>query len=80
MKIYAIKDTVVGGFMQPFIQKNDIQAKRSFGMAVNDGTSEVWRFYENMELYCLGEWNEETGVITPAVKFMCNGAAHRKEV
>ena len=37
LKLYAIKDTVQGEFMNPFLMRNKEEAKRAFGIAVNSG-------------------------------------------
>lgn len=72
-KVYAIKDTKVG-FMQPFIQPNDAVAVREFGNIVNSGNSMVSANYQDMELYCLGEYNQDTGKIVSEVEFIIKGA------
>lgn len=64
-KIYAIKDTLVG-FMTPFCQPNDAFAKRAFKNAVNDTKpNSVNQNPEDKELYLIGEFDEDTGAITP---------------
>lgn len=72
-RIYAIKDVKVG-FMQPFIQVNDAVAVREFTNIVNSGSSVVSANYTDMELYCLGSYNQDNGVITSDVSFVLKGA------
>lgn len=62
MKIFCIKDTKVG-FMQPFIQPNEVVAAREFGNLINNGSSVVSVNYQDMELYCLGTFNQVNGTI-----------------
>lgn len=72
-KIFAIKDTKVG-FMQPFIQPNEAVAVREFSNLVNAGNSVVSANYGDMELHCLGTYNQDTGVITSDVSYVIKGA------
>lgn len=71
--IYAIKDTKVG-FMQPFIQVNDAVAVREFTNIVNSGNSVVSANYTDMELYRIGSYNQDTGLIESKVDFVVKGA------
>lgn len=71
-KVYAIKDTKVG-FMQPFIQVNDDVAVREFKNIVNCGNSIVSANYQDMELYCLGSYNQDNGEIVSNVDFIIKG-------
>ena len=64
LKIYAIKD-VKAGFMNPFYLQNDEIAIRSFKKAANDVQSNaVNDFPEDKELWYLGTYDEDTGLIT----------------
>ena len=69
--VFAIKDTLVG-FMQPFIQLNKATAVREFKHIIN-GSSHVADNFENMELYSLGTFNQDTGELTSCVSFVCKG-------
>lgn len=71
--IYAIKDVKVG-FMQPFIQVNDGVAVREFRNIVNSSNSVVSANYTDMELYQLGTYNQDTGLIESNVSFLIKGA------
>ena len=71
LKIYAIKDTKVG-FMQPFYQANNAVAIRSFTNAVNEEqTNNINRNLDDMELWHLGEFNDDTGEIKSELTFLC---------
>lgn len=69
--IYSIKDVKMG-FMTPIYQKNDAVAIRDLSNVVNDKTNKsfISENYEDVELYKLGEFDEETGEIIPEVKFI----------
>ena len=70
LKIYSIKDTKVG-FMQPFYQANQAVAIRAFNNAVN--AKEINNINQNaddMELWELGEFDDQTGEIKSEVKYV----------
>lgn len=71
--IYCIKDTKVG-FMNPFVQPNDAVAVREFANLVNsNGSSVVSVNYQDMELYKLGSYSQDTGVIESDVEYLVKG-------
>lgn len=71
LKIYAIKDTKVG-FMQPFYQANNAVAIRSFTNAVNaEQTNNINQNLDDMELWHLGEFNDDTGEIKSDIQYLC---------
>ena len=73
MKIYAIKDTVAGVFNLPFYQKNNAVAIRALTQAVNSNeNNEIKQNVGDLQLYCLGELNQETGDITANIEFIIN--------
>ena len=70
--IYAIKDVKVG-FMQPFMQVNDGVAVREFRNIVNSHNNLVSTNYTDMELYKLGEYSLDTGLIESEVSYLVKG-------
>lgn len=62
MNLYAIKDVKIG-FLTPFVQQNQEVAIRSFKAAINDVRSSIYSYPDDMELWNLGEFDEETGKI-----------------
>lgn len=78
--VYCIKDVKVG-FMNPFVQPNDAIAVREFGNLVNSpGTSTVSVNYEDMELYRLGSYCQDTGVISSCVEYLVKGVDVKRVV
>lgn len=74
LKLYAIKDTVQGEMMNPFLLRNAEEAKRAFRQAVNSkGDHQVSIYYKDMQLFELGEYDSNTGNITSNVEFVCSG-------
>lgn len=72
-KVYSFKDSVVGQFMNPFYQHNDNVALRTLSQAVNDSKPNVVNQNAgDIQLYCLGEYNDITGEIKSEVRFVAN--------
>lgn len=70
LKIYSIKDTKIG-FMQPFYQANQAVAVRAFNNAVNSKEiNNINQNLDDMELWELGEFDDQTGEIKSEVKFV----------
>lgn len=64
LKIYSIKDTKAG-FMNPIYLQNDEIAIRSIKKAANDvQPNAVNDFPEDKELWYLGTFDEDTGLIS----------------
>lgn len=71
--VYSVKDTKVA-FATPFYSHSDETAIRSFTEAVNSETpNAVKQFVEDKQLYRLGYFDDDTGVITSDVAFLVNG-------
>lgn len=80
LKIYAIKDTKVGEFMNPFYQRSKGEAVRSVSAAINaKEENHFTKFYNDYELWELGEFNLQTGVITSNIEHIIN-CAELKEI
>ena len=68
--LYAILDRVTGLFGQPFMQYNHSTAKRYFDYIMQQSQMVA----SDCVLYCVGEYNEQTGEIVPKTptEFVCN--------
>lgn len=64
MRIYSMKDVKIG-FANPFYQNSVEVAKRSFKNAVSDRQGNLYKIKDDLELWELGSFNEETGAIEP---------------
>lgn len=73
--IVSLKDTAVQVFITPFVAGSNAQAVRSLRDAVNDvsADSDVRRHPEDFELYQLGSYDEETGIVcaTNPIALIC---------
>lgn len=78
MEIYAIKDTKVG-YGQPFYLHNDQEAERAFRGLVKEPESNIGKWPQDYELWNIGQWDDELGVITTTgPKFMLSGMDCKK--
>lgn len=62
--VYAIRD-VHTGFLTPTFEVNDNVAMRNFNHAVNNSDSVLFTSMKDFDLYRIGEYDSETGRITP---------------
>lgn len=67
MKIYAIKDAKAALFGNLFLCVNDAVAQRQFQEQFKDSYIK-----EDLQLYCLGGYDTETGEISYEQKFIAN--------
>lgn len=67
--IYAVKDLAVQAYGTPFFVRAKGEALRSFQDEANkkDGQSAIAAHPEDYELYYIGEYNDESGTISPIV-------------
>ncbi len=68
IKLYSIKDTVAGVFGTPFLASSVGLAVRQFRYMMKNAPMVA----NDCALYCLGGYEQETGVITPEVTFIEN--------
>lgn len=65
MKIYAIRDNAIEAFGQPIFVRAQGQAIRSFIDECNNTESQLSKHPADYDLYYIGEYNDNTGEITP---------------
>lgn len=68
-KLYCVYDKVASVYNPPFVAENDSAAKRAFDNAMSKNP-----FANDMSLYALGEFNDDTDGSIAAIKpeFVCN--------
>ena len=71
MKLYSVFDKVSKVFQFPCAVENDEAAIRGFA-----GLADSYKFFPDLELYCVGSFNLETGVISPSdvPSLVCSGS------
>ena len=73
MEIYAIKDTKVA-YNLPFYQHNQAEAQRNFAAAVRDTNGIMSKNPADFELWKLGTYDDETGLIYGGQPcYICSG-------
>lgn len=69
MKIYCLRDRKVG-FLTPVLAESDELAMRDVQNALRRGTGTLIDTHpEDFSLYCIGNFNQETGEIVSAVPY-----------
>lgn len=62
--VYAVRDVKVG-FQTPHVQANDAVAVRGFESAVMQSQSELFTHAADFSLFKIGEYDADTGRLTP---------------
>ena len=63
--LFSVLDTKVGAYAAPFVCRTKGEAVRSFEQARRDSQSMVSKYPADYRLYCVGEWDENVGIIQP---------------
>lgn len=67
-QVFAVLDTKVGSFAQPFFAQNSAVALRMFLDAATDPNTQLGKHPEDFFLYRLGSFDEESGYLEALVK------------
>nr|QJB19888.1 MAG: nonstructural protein [Microvirus sp.] len=62
-KVFAIRDSKAEFFNQPFFQKTHGEAERNFKSLVKDDKSMIGKYPEDYDLYFIGEYDDQKGVL-----------------
>lgn len=68
LKIYSCFDRVSQSYSEPFVAVNDPVAIRRFNYVLSQSAMVA----EDIQLFCLGEFETDSGAISPNVQFVCN--------
>lgn len=65
-KVCAVRDSAMEAFLRPFFVPTTNMAARSFVDEVNRNAEDnaMYKHPDDYTLYCLGEFDEETGIFT----------------
>lgn len=66
--VVAVKDRAMDAFMRPFCVQHRNAAVRSFIDEVNRADSEMAKHPDDYDLYCVGSFKEDSGVLAGAVE------------
>lgn len=76
LKLYAIRDRLIGYFMQPFPGPSDHQVKAAVATNVNNGGDHaINQAPHQFELWRLAGIDEETGKVTGDPEYLCELAS-----
>ena len=75
VKLYSIKDVIVGHFKSPAQFNNDQEAVRAIKYALKS-VNDLSRNCNDYQMWCLGSLDTETGVIISDVHLVCNLIDH----
>lgn len=64
-QIYSVRDSKAEIFNVPFYGNTHAEAERSFVAAANDPKSNINQFPEDFDLWHLGQYDTQTGIVTP---------------
>lgn len=65
LKVYSIRDQKGEKFNTPFFQNTHGEAERSFRHVANDPQSFVNKYPEDYDLYYIGSYDDQTGLMKP---------------
>lgn len=68
-KIFAIKDAKQG-FTNVVVENNQLMMLRNMEQAVNDENTLLNKYPQDFSLYCLGDFDTDTGNIKPEISFI----------
>lgn len=63
LRIYSIRDAKAEIYNAPFFQKTHGEAERSFKTVANDPKSTVCQHPEDFDLWYLGTYDDQSGII-----------------
>lgn len=63
LKVFSVRDSKAGVYNTPFFQHQIGEAERTFRKLVNDNQSMISQFPDDYDLYYLGDYDDQTGVI-----------------
>lgn len=64
-KLYSVRDQKVNVFADPFPSPTDGAALRGMQSAVESGQGDISKYPEDFDLYCVAEFDPETGTVNP---------------
>ena len=65
LKAYSIRDQKSEVFNKPFFSNSHGEAERNFRTAANDDQTTIHRYPEDFDLYYLGDYDDNKGIMKP---------------
>jgi len=63
LRVYSIRDAKAEVYNQPWFAKTHGEAERNFTQLTRDQKSQVSQFPEDYDLYYLGTYDDQTGMV-----------------
>ena len=64
-KVYAMYDVKANFYHPPIVLANDEVLKRAIISQYKDSDNQVSQFPEDFKIYCIGDYDDNSGVIKP---------------
>jgi len=77
MLVFSIKDVKSLQFNTPFYRSTIAMGERTFSDIINDETTLLYTHPGDFDLYCLGEFDTETGVTRSEIRHISNAYKHK---
>lgn len=65
LRVFSVFDAKLAAYNVPFFARTEADAIRSFGDLVVDPRSRVAQHKEDYSLYCVGTFDDDTGLLVP---------------
>lgn len=75
VKVYAVYDSKVETYLPPFCQMTNAAAIREFSDRANTPNHQWQKHPEDYSLFCIGSFDDQTGVIDPLQPHVTLGKA-----
>lgn len=75
LKAYAVYDTKVKNYTRPLYHRNAAEAIRGFEAECNNPESQLNKFPQDFTLFEIGEWDDETAILTADIAHVSLGNA-----
>jgi len=77
LNVFTVLDDKAAAFLSPFFMPTIAVALRSFGSECRNPESNFAKFPEDYSLYHIGEYDEQSGSITPIIPvFLSRASEH----
>lgn len=76
MKMFSVYDSKAEAYLAPFFSATEATAMRAFEAAAKDEQHDFHKWSEDYTLFCLGTFDEFTGIIEPLAAPYNLGSAH----
>lgn len=65
LKMYTVRDAKAEVYNAPFYKRSHGEAERDFAMAIRDEKNPSAKYPEDFDLFFVGEYDDQTGVVKP---------------